>query len=295
MKITLNSGITGATDGEITVTFDGSTAPSITAAGSGFDASKTYFIEVEVPFEIEDTSLTSESKFQVTQITMEAKVRQLRSSISLESLLTGNKIGIEGDKELIDVISAELAVELDRYVLRTVWKSALNSPVAVKTMDAGAPASAATNIFTDAFGFYSHLLRPLNQQRFEIYKKSFRGAGNFIVTGADVLSVLMLSGLLSDDGMQALANGHIGEAGVLAKTWHVFADVMFPEREILHGYRSTSRDLDAGGVLGIFIPLVMTPPQFKIDNFSFNYGVFTSAGCSVYDNSVYGRILVNNL
>jgi len=287
--------LTGATAATLRVTFNGSTAPAIIAAGTGFDASKTYYVEVEVPFEIEDTSLTSEEKFNVTQVMLEAKVRQLRASISLESLLTGNKIGIEGDRELIDVISAELGVEVDRYALRTVWKSALTSPVPVKTMDAGSPTGSPLNIYVDAFGYYSHLLRPLNTQRFDIYKYSYRGPGNFLVTGPDTLSVLQLTGLLSDDGMKALSNGHIGEAGTLAKTWNVYADVVFPQGEILQGYRNSTRDLDAGGVMGIFIPLVMTPAQFKIDNFSLNYGVFTSVGCAVYDNTVYGRVLVNNL
>lgn len=276
-----------------TITFDGSTAPAVGGTGTvSALADGTYYLTLQVPFEIENTSLTSGYEFQVEQIQIDAETRQLIASITLESLLSGQKMGIEGDKELVDINTAALSVELDRWVVKTLWDAAKASPVSTVTVDAAAPSASTPNIYTDAASFYSHILRPLLEQRNQILKKSFRGRGNFVVVGLDVLAVLELIGKLPGMDMEEM---QIGEVGTLDNKWKVFSDVYFPDTQILHGYRSRTNELNAGGVFAPFIPVMMTPPDFNSSDFSFNYGMFTSAGVKVYDNTCYGRMKVTGL
>lgn len=277
--------------GVVTLTFDGATVPAITTAASGL-AADTYYLNILVPYEVENTSLTTGHEFSVEQIQIDAETRQLIASITLESLLSGQKMGIEGDKELVDINTAALSVELDRWVVRTLRTAARNSTVTAVTVDASAPSASTPNIYTDAASFYSHILRPMIQQRNEILAKSFRGRGNFAVVGLDVLSILELIGKIPGIDAEEM---QIGEVGTLDNKWKIFSDVYYPAAEILQGYRSRTNELNAGGVFAPFIPVMMTPPDFNSNNFTFNYGMFTSAGVKVYDNTCYGLMNVTGI
>ena len=281
------------TDAVITLTFDGATAPTITTAGLGLPASAELYLDINVPFEMENTTLTTGIEFNITQLPIHAEAKQLIASITLESLLAGQKMGIEGDAELVDINTAMITVEMDRWVIQALryaaWKE---STVTKVTLDGGAPTATPVTIYTGAEGFYSHLLRPLTMQRNDILAKSFRGRGNFLVMGLDSLGVLEMTGKIKGIDLE---EQQIGEVGILDNKWKVFCDVIYKPGEILHGYRGKTNELNAGGVFAPFIPVMLTPPDFRSSDFTFNYGVFTMAGVKVYDPTCYGIARVTGI
>jgi len=245
-------------------------------------------ISVLLPYELEDSTLSnvfSGVEFDITFLPIYTTPRYLNAKLTAYSLLAGQKMGINPDQELLDYNAAAMAVEIDRWGISQLRKAALvDSNVPLRTYDATA-ATPTGGIYTDASSYYSHILRTLIGQRNDIYKAAFRGKGNFMVTSTEVSAIFETLNKLEPVNMEG---DKIAYAGKLAGMWETYIDPYYVENEVLMGYASGKNDMKAGAVYAPFIPMYLTPPDYKGDTFQFVYGIVSSAGFRVYDNDNYG-------
>ena len=259
-----------------------------------------------------------EMAFSIEKVTVTAKSRALKAEYSLELAQDLKAIhGLNAEAELANILSTEILAEINREVVRTIYKVA----------ESGAQANTTTagtfDLDTDSNGRWSvekfkGLLFQIERDANAIAQRTRRGKGNIIVTSADVASALTMAGVL--DYTPALnANLNVDDtgntfAGVLSGKYRVYIDpfannVPAAEQYFVVGYKGTS-PYDAGLFYCPYVPLQMVRAvgensfQPKI-GFKTRYGMVanpfaegTQAGSgilSVNANRYYRRVAVKNL
>ena len=127
---------------------------------------------------------------------------------------------------------------------------------------------------------YSNLLAAVNFAAQDIYKTTFRGAGNYIITSPIVAAMLQSAAKL-EGGIDAAEAGQLGAniqyKGKWAGMYDVYVDPMWPEDEILIGYKGTNA-METGYVYSPYIPVQMLPTVVDPDSFQPRKGLITRYG-----------------
>ena len=255
--------------------------------------------------------------FSIEKVTVTAKSRALKAEYSLELAQDLKAIhGLNAEAELANILSTEILAEINREVIRTIYKIARPG--------------AATNVATagefdldiDSNGRWSvekfkGLLFQIERDANAIAQETRRGKGNIILCSADVASALTMAGVL--DYTPALnANLNVDDtgntfAGVLMGKFRVYIDPysanVSANQYYVVGYKGTS-PYDAGLFYCPYVPLQMVRAvgentfQPKI-GFKTRYGMVanpfaegTSAGLGRLTgnaNRYYRRVTVKNL
>jgi len=156
----------------------------------------------------------------------------------------------------------------------------------------GNPAGTALNVYfvnLDSFGdltsprhlgqLYSNLVAVCNFASQDIYKTTYRGAGNWILTSPFVAAMLAsaakLEGGLNEPAGQLGAN--IQYKGKWAGQYDVYVDPLYPEDEIMMGYKGAS-PMDSGYIYAPYIPLQMLPTITDPETFQPRKGLLTRYG-----------------
>ena len=152
-----------------------------------------------------------EMAFSIDRIAVEAKGRALRADYSVELAQDLKAIhGLDAESELANILSTEILAEINREVVRTVYRGA----------KPGAQANVANagvfDLDVDSNGRWSvekfkGLLFQIERDANAIAQESRRGKGNIIIRSADVASALAMSGVLDYDSGISGAVGGIGE------------------------------------------------------------------------------------
>ena len=260
----------------------------------------------------------NEMAFSIEKVTVTAKSRALKAEYSLELAQDLKAIhGLNAEAELANILSTEILAEINREVIRTIYKSAV--------------AGAATNVASsgtfdldvDSNGRWSvekfkGLIFQMERDANAIAQNTRRGKGNMIMCSADVASALTMAGVL--DYTPALnANLNVDDtgntfAGVLGGKFRVYIDPYAANsaaaQYYVAGYKGTS-PYDAGLFYCPYVPLQMVRAvgentfQPKI-GFKTRYGMVanpfaqggtaTNAGGMIAGtNEYYRRVRVNNL
>jgi len=258
--------------------------------------------------------------FSIEKVTVTAKSRALKAEYSLELAQDLKAIhGLNAEAELANILSTEILAEINREVIRTIYKTA----------ETGAQSNvASTGIFdldTDSNGRWSvekfkGLIFQMERDANAIAQRTRRGKGNMILCSADVASALTMAGVL--DYTPALnANLNVDDtgntfAGVLQGKYRVYIDPFSSNQTstvnsqyYVMGYKGTS-PYDAGLFYCPYVPLQMVRAvgentfQPKI-GFKTRYGIVsnpfaegTTAGLgriTANSNRYYRRVTVNNL
>ena len=255
--------------------------------------------------------------FSIEKVTVTAKSRALKAEYSLELAQDLKAIhGLNAEAELANILSTEILAEINREVIRTIYKIARPG--------------AATNVATagefdldiDSNGRWSvekfkGLLFQIERDANAIAQRTRRGKGNIIMCSADVASALTMAGVL--DYTPALnANLNVDDtgntfAGVLMGKFRVYIDPysanVSANQYYVVGYKGTS-PYDAGLFYCPYVPLQMVRAvgentfQPKI-GFKTRYGLTanpfaegTTVGAGrlrVNSNRYYRRVTVKNL
>jgi len=260
----------------------------------------------------------AEMAFSIEKVTVTAKSRALKAEYSLELAQDLKAIhGLNAEAELANILSTEILAEINREIIRTIYKSAV----------AGAQTNVANagrfDLDTDANGRWSvekfkGLIFQIERDANAIAQKTRRGKGNTILCSADVASALTMAGVL--DYTPALnANLNVDDtgntfAGTLAGKYKVYIDPYSANvsagQYYVAGYKGTS-PYDAGLFYCPYVPLQMVRAvgentfQPKI-GFKTRYGVVANPfarGASeaspgvvaANTNEYYRRVRVNNL
>jgi len=255
--------------------------------------------------------------FSIEKVTVTAKSRALKAEYSLELAQDLKAIhGLNAEAELANILSTEILAEINREVIRTIYKSAVS----------GARSNTATagtfDLDVDSNGRWSvekfkGLLFQIERDANAIAQRTRRGKGNTIICSADVASALTMAGVL--DYTPALnANLNVDDtgntfAGVLQGKYKVYIDPyaanVDANQYYVVGYKGSSA-YDAGLFYCPYVPLQMVRAvgqdtfQPKI-GFKTRYGIVanpfaegTTSGAGrllLNSNRYYRRVKVANL
>ena len=261
--------------------------------------------------------------FSIEKVTVTAKSRALKAEYSLELAQDLKAIhGLNAEAELANILSTEILAEINREVIRTIYKVAEQGAVQ-NTATAGI-----FDLDVDSNGRWSvekfkGLLFQIERDANAIAQRTRRGKGNIIMCSADVASALTMAGVL--DYTPALnANLNVDDtgntfAGVLQGKYRVYIDPYSANltsgnaspgnQYYVVGYKGSS-PYDAGLFYCPYVPLQMVRAvgennfQPKI-GFKTRYGLVanpfaegTSQGLGalrVNANRYYRRVAVKNL
>jgi hypothetical protein len=142
---------------------------------------------------------------------------------------------------------------------------------------------------------YSNLLAVLNFASQDIYKTTYRGAGNYIITSPFVAAILnsaaKLEGGVKAGNWEGQLGANINYAGKLQGMFDVYVDPLYPDDEMLMGYKGSS-PMDAGFVYSPYIPLQMLPTITDPETFQPRKGLLTRYGkAAVTPESRFFRII----
>ena len=166
--------------------------------------------------------------FSIEKVTVTAKSRALKAEYSLELAQDLKAIhGLNAEAELANILSTEILAEINREVIRTIYKIAEQGAVS-NTATAGE-----FDLDIDSNGRWSvekfkGLLFQIERDANAIAQRTRRGKGNIIMCSADVASALTMAGVL--DYTPALnANLNVDDtgntfAGVLQGKYRVYID-----------------------------------------------------------------------
>ena len=205
-----------------------------------------------------------EMGFSIEKVTVTAKSRALRARYSMELAQDLKAIhGLNAEAELANILSSEILSEINREVVRTVYKTA--KPGA----QANVAQQGAFDLDVDSNGRWSvekfkGLIFQIERDANAIAQETRRGKGNFIVCSADVASALTMAGVL--DYTPALnANLNVDDtgnlfAGTLQGKYKVFIDPyaanVASQQYYVVGYKGSS-PYDAGLFYCPYVPLQM--------------------------------------
>ena len=263
--------------------------------------------------------------FSIEKVTVTAKSRALKAEYSLELAQDLKAIhGLNAEAELANILSTEILAEINREVIRSIYKVAEQGAVQ-NTATAGI-----FDLDIDPNGRWSvekfkGLLFQIERDANAIAQRTRRGKGNIIMCSADVASALTMAGVL--DYTPALnANLNVDDtgntfAGVLQGKYRVYIDPYAANltsanaapsggnQYYVVGYKGTS-PYDAGVFYCPYVPLQMVRAvgedtfQPKI-GFKTRYGLVAnpfaegttqgSGGLLANQNRYYRRVAVKNL
>ena len=141
---------------------------------------------------------------------------------------------------------------------------------------------------------YSNLLAAVNFAAQDIYKTTFRGAGNYIIT-SPIIAAMLQSAAKLEGGIDAAEAGQLGAniqyKGKWAGMYDVYVDPMWPEDEILIGYKGTNA-METGYVYSPYIPVQMLPTVVDPNSFQPRKGLITRYGkTAISPSSRWYRII----
>ena len=263
--------------------------------------------------------------FSIEKVTVTAKSRALKAEYSLELAQDLRAIhGLNAEAELANILSTEILAEINREVIRTIYKVAEQGAVS-NTATAGQ-----FDLDIDSNGRWSvekfkGLLFQIERDANAIAQRTRRGKGNIVMCSADVASALTMAGIL--DYTPALnANLNVDDtgntfAGTINGKFRVYIDPYSANlaannsasnsgnQYYVVGYKGSS-PYDAGLFYCPYVPLQMVRAvgentfQPKI-GFKTRYGLVanpfaegTTAGLGrlrINSNRYYRRVLVKNL
>jgi hypothetical protein len=259
--------------------------------------------------------------FSIEKTSVTAKTRALKAEYSIELAQDMKSVhGLDAEGELSNILSTEILAEINREVIRTIYKTA-KAGAQVGTTSAGT-----FDLDTDSNGRWSvekfkGLMFQIEREANAIGQQTRRGRGNIIITSADVASALAMAGVLDySSGLTGKNNLNVDDtsttfAGVLNGKYKVYVDPytsnVSATQFFVVGYKGQSA-FDAGLFYCPYVPLQMVravdPNSFQPKiGFKTRYGLVANPFVNLDDGSAgqdnltananyyYRRVKVTNL
>jgi len=207
-----------------------------------------------------------EMAFSIEKVTVTARTRALKAEYSMELAQDLKAVhGLDAETELANILSAEILAEINREVIRTIYK------IAKPGCQAGTTTRGAFNLDTDSNGRWmvekiKGLAFQIEREANQIAKTTRRGKGNIVICSSDVASALAMSGILDYNsalaGQVSLTVDDTGNtfAGTIFGRIKVYIDPYFPTGSTSEfavvGYKGTNA-YDAGMFYCPYVPLQM--------------------------------------
>ena len=243
----------------------------------------------------------AEMAFAIDKVTVTARSRALKAEYTTELAQDLKAIhGLDAETELANILSTEILAEINREVIRTIYRSA--------TVGAqyGVTTAGTFDLDTDSNGRWSvekfkglifHIERECNA----IAKATRRGKGNVLIVSSDVASAMAMAGVLdytpalsADLTVDDTGNTFVG---MLHKRIKVYIDPYFGgsangDELVTVGYRGQS-PFDAGLFYCPYVPLQMVraigPESFQPKiGFKTRYGMVANPFATSNGDGVVG-------
>ena len=250
-----------------------------------------------------------EIDIKIESLAVTAVSRKLKAKWSPELAQDLNAYhSLDAEVELTQILSEQIALELDREVLNDLLTQAnganlywSRSPgkfvnkltgVEIARTDTLRPGPQFTGTVRD---WYETLVETIIDAANIIHRKTLRGSANFIVIGPDVATIfessVMYKPSYSIDGQGQASAMSIGaeKIGSLSNRFTVYKDPYFPRNKILIGYKGGSY-LETGYVYAPYVPLIVTPTIFAPEDFTPRKGVMTRYGKKMVRSDFYGTV-----
>lgn len=252
-----------------------------------------------------DDNQFNEMGFSIEKVLVEAKSRALRAQYTLELAQDLKAIhGLSAEAELANILSTEILSEINREVIRTIYKVA-EQGAAVNTATPGI-----FDLDIDSNGRWSvekfkGLIFQIERDANAIAQRTRRGKGNVIMCSADVASALTMANLL--DYTPALnANLNVDDtgntfAGVLQGKYRVYIDPysanVSADQYYVVGYKGSS-PYDAGifycPYIGLQMVRAVDPKTYQPSiGFKTRYGMVSNPHSEGLDQGL-GRLKINS-
>ena len=248
----------------------------------------------------------AEMAFSIEKTTVTAKTRALKAEYTIELAQDLKAIhGLDAESELSNILSQEILAEINREVIRTIYKVA-------KTGSASTATAGEFDLDVDSNGRWSverfkGLLFNIERDANVIAQDTRRGKGNFIVCSSDVASALSMAGVL--DYAPALSTDlNVDDtgntfAGVLNGRYRVYIDPYSANtgaasQFYVVGYKGTSA-YDAGIFYCPYVPLqqvrAIDPANFQPKiGFKTRYGMIANPFVTQSDGTTDGDTFTAN-
>ena len=234
-----------------------------------------------------------EVTFSIEKITVSVKARKLRARWSPELAQDVNAYhNIDAEAELTALLSEQIAMEIDREILRELKRGAAWT----LRWDFNGWKNQGSQKYTEK-EWKQTLITRINQISAQIHKSTLRGGANFIVISTEVSALfddlenfMVSSGNLDDDKY----NLGMRRIGSLSGRYTVYVDPYARAGDVLIGHKGTSI-LDTGYIYAPYIPVQLTPALVDPNTFTNVKGIMTRYANAFVNNRYYGMVKVDNI
>jgi Major capsid protein Gp23 len=261
--------------------------------------------EFESDFNNVPTPAIPEINLAIQSLSVNANTRKLRAKWTPELAqdLAAYQ-NLDAEVELTQVLSEEIALEIDREVLADLlWNASganffwSRKPGNFVDKTTGNSVSGAS--FTGTVReWYETLVETIIDVANNIHRKTLRGAANWVVTSPDVSTILEASVLykpvLSMDPKETMYSVGTEKVGTINNRFTVYKDPYFPRNRILVGFKGSSF-LETGYVYAPYVPLIVTPTIYAPEDFTPRKGVMTRYGKKMVRSDFFGTVVVQDL
>jgi len=211
----------------------------------------------------------AEMAFSIEKSTVTARSRALKAEYTMELAQDLKAIhGLDAETELANILSSEILAEINREVVRTIYRVA-EKGASANTGTVNTTTEGIFDLDTDSNGRWSverfkGLMFQVEREANAISQRTRRGKGNILITSSDVASALQMAGVL--DYTPALNNNlNVDDtgntfAGVLNGRYKVYIDPFAANQAakqyFVVGYKGSSQ-YDAGIFYCPYVPLQM--------------------------------------
>ena len=251
-----------------------------------------------------------EIDIKIESLAVTAQTRKLKARWSPELAQDLNAYhSLDAEVELTQILSEQIALELDREVLNDLLQQAnganyywSRAPGRFVNKENGAEIARGSSLhpgpaFTGTVReWYETLVETIIDVANTIHRKTLRGSANFIVVGPDVATILESSVFYKpsytiDGEGQVSSPMTLGteKIGTVSNRFTVYKDPYFPRNKILVGYKGGSY-LETGYVYAPYVPLIVTPTIFAPEDFTPRKGVMTRYGKKMVRSDFYGTV-----
>lgn len=270
-------------------------------------ASGTTFGATDIAFtwrrynDLENETEIGEVGFEIDKVTVSVTPRKLRARWTPELAQDiAAYQNIDAEAELTALMSEQVAMEIDREVLRDLKREA------------------AWRLNWDYYGWkqttsqkYTQkewnetLITRINQVSAQIHKSTLRGGANFVVVSTEVAAILGdIAHFLPSDFESEDTSFNLGvkKIGILSQKYSVYVDPYAKASEILIGYyggKSTGGQkgsiLDTGYLIGMYSPVMISHTLTDPNTFGLVKGLMTRYAKKMVNNRYYGVVKVHRL
>lgn len=286
---------TGITSGTINYQTGDFSITYATAPASGVKILGTYRYVMEL------NPLRPTVNIDIQLIEVRAVTRTLLSNWSVEAMDDIRALQqLDVGQELIAGISAHMATEIDREIIKDLLDGAITGDAvmgpSIATFDAQVPSGVSK---TD---HYRGVLFEISRVSEEIHRKTLRAPANWLVVGPRVASLLnTLPFFRKAAEPPYVYQGSLIKIGTLQEnTWTVYKDPLLQnvfanptEDLILVGYQG-SHFLDTGYVYAPYVPFQITPTFYDPRTQGISQGFRTRYAKQMVRPEFYGIVRVTN-